>query len=97
MSTTKPLRSFHNDVKRRMIARLSSNVQHHVDIACGRWVSSGFVPLYIQERFLNNRAEARKAAEALAPYRLSCLSLDLAPSHAAPSVHGEGGIGRSGP
>ncbi|MGB1600875.1 MAG: hypothetical protein ACPIOQ_49510 [Promethearchaeia archaeon] len=39
----------------------------------------------------------QEAAEALAPYRLSCLSLDPAPSHAAPSVHGEGGIGRSGP
>ncbi|EGD80679.1 hypothetical protein PTSG_01269 [Salpingoeca rosetta] len=35
-SRTKDLRRFHNNVKRRMINRLSFNTEQHVDIACGR-------------------------------------------------------------
>lgn len=35
------LKTFHNEVKRRLICRFSKGVQHHLDIACGRYGQGG--------------------------------------------------------
>eukprot|EP00045_Choanoeca_perplexa_P003729 m.33115 g.33115 ORF g.33115 m.33115 type:complete len:348 (-) comp12197_c0_seq1:61-1104(-) len=68
---TKPLRNYHNDVKRRMIIRFSQDADHHLDLACGRggdmwkWQEAGIKHVHGLDIAESEVAEARERFEGL--------------------------------